>query len=155
MTGLPRSIIKKYGVSKKAWSVYRASRSPTRKSTNVREQKTMARRKRSSRRSGSRVARRRRGGGSGGDGLMSMVTAGAIYGAARAPVANTVGGFVPRFAGDYTDEIVMGGLSWAAYKYGSGMVRNIGKAGLYVESANAGQSLTGSSMATSSTSASW
>jgi len=44
MAGLPRSIIKKYGVSKKAWAVFRGSRSTTRK---TKRGGSMARRKRS------------------------------------------------------------------------------------------------------------
>jgi len=37
MAGLPKSIIKKYGISKKAWSVYRSGRSGNRKANKPRK----------------------------------------------------------------------------------------------------------------------
>lgn len=45
MSGLPRSIIKKYGVSKKAWSVYRKSRLPKKKVIKKGRTQNMVRRK--------------------------------------------------------------------------------------------------------------
>lgn len=59
MSGLPRAIIKKYGVSKKAWAVYRGTRSSTkrtRRTRKTRRRSYMARR-------GRRFGRRSRGGG--------------------------------------------------------------------------------------------
>ena len=86
MVGLPSSIIKKYGVSKKAWAVFRGSksRSPSRaKKSGGR----MARRR------GFRKAGRRRSGGMGS--LMSMalpLAAGAAAGyfSSNIPVVNTL-----------------------------------------------------------------
>jgi len=59
--GLPKSLIKKYGISKKAWSVYRAGKSRVKKAVHRKANKRkttyryavrhMAKRKRSSRRS--------------------------------------------------------------------------------------------------------
>jgi hypothetical protein len=44
MSGLPRSIIKKYGVSKKAWAVYRSSGATTKRATSSRRSGNMSRR---------------------------------------------------------------------------------------------------------------
>jgi len=56
MVGLPKAIIKKYGVTKKAWAVFRGSKSSatktrSRKTRKTRGVKVMARRKSSRRRS--------------------------------------------------------------------------------------------------------
>lgn len=47
MAGLPRSIIKKYGVTKKAWSIFRSGRSPrsSRSVKSTRRTSNMARRR--------------------------------------------------------------------------------------------------------------
>lgn len=52
-----------------------------------------------------------------------------------------IGSAVPRFAGDYTDEVTMGLASWLLAKQG-GIVGEIGRAGLIVENANVGATLT-------------
>ena len=63
MKGLPKSIIKKYGISKKAWAVYRGKASPKRRRSpkQVRRKKTMARKRRSYRPRIRRAVRRRGG----------------------------------------------------------------------------------------------
>jgi hypothetical protein len=63
MTGLPKAIIRKYGVTKKAWQVYRGRRSGTRNSANqkAKREKNMTKR-RSYRRYPRRVYRRARTG---------------------------------------------------------------------------------------------
>lgn len=62
MAGLPRNIIKKYGVSKKAWAVYRGARGNSKKSGGI-----MAKKKSYS-----------RGGGFGMGGVKSMATKAAV-----------------------------------------------------------------------------
>lgn len=51
--GLPKSIIKKYGISKKAWAVYRGQRGTSKRKSSVKKVRKMARRRR-------RYTRRRR-----------------------------------------------------------------------------------------------
>ena len=63
-----------------------------------------------------------------------------IYGAARNPVASMVVGKTGSFAGQYTDELVMAGLSWIMSKQ-SGMIGEVGRKGLIVENANIGATL--------------
>ncbi len=77
-----------------------------------------------------------------GDGLTGIAVGGAAYGALRGPVSDKIGAYVPKFAGEWTDEITMGVLSYVAMKKGTGIVRNIGKAGLTIESARIGAALT-------------
>lgn len=104
MVGLPRAIIKKYGVSKKAWAVFRGSRSP---SSRIHTRRARRRMKRVSdfvaRR---RFGRRARRGGSGG--IMSYLkpmligTAAGVI-APRIPVLNTL---------PYSGAIAGAGASW-------------------------------------------
>lgn len=62
------------------------------------------------------------------------------YGAARGPVAQAVLPYVPAFAGEATDEVVMGGLCWLAAKYVPvAFVKNMAKKGLIVENARVGE----------------
>jgi hypothetical protein len=60
------------------------------------------------------------------------------YGAARAPIANRLIGYVP---GNHPlkDEALMGVASWAAAKYGSGFIKQMGQKGLTVENARVGE----------------
>jgi len=96
----------------------------------------------------------RRSGSKGGSGniIMGAVVPGAIYGAARNPVVNTVMGFTGRFAGDYTDEIIGAGVSYMALKWGSGLVKDTGRAGLIIESASVTSKFTSGMTSTTSTS---
>jgi len=64
------------------------------------------------------------------------------YGAIRNPAANALTGMTGQFAGQYTDEILMGVASWLLAKSGKGMIANIGRKGLVVENANIGAILT-------------
>lgn len=68
-----------------------------------------------------------------------------IYGAARNPVTGKVMEYTHGYTGmlgDYEDETVALALSWAAARFGSGMIAEIGRAGLTVENANIGATLT-------------
>lgn len=103
MVGLPRSIIKKYGVSKKAWAVFRGEKS-------------------SSRKRGARMARRgkgRRRGGSGGGimGLLKPFIAGAVASivAPSIPVVNGLPPLAQGAIGGYVvKRSVMGAAAGAA-----------------------------------------
>ena len=109
MAGLPRSIIKKYGVSKKAWAVYRGNKSGSTRSATKSRGASMAKR-RSSRRSSS--------GGFGGGKLMtgfyrpSGMIASALQGIGAAAVASKLPVNVP-YKGVIAAGVV-GGLPGAA-----------------------------------------
>jgi len=98
MVGLPRNIIKKYGVSKKAWAVFRGRKQRVKYSKVLRRGKTMARRYR-------RFGRRRRGGG-GGFGLGRITsmrnilyTLGGAYLAPSVGVSSNIGGALGGYLG--------------------------------------------------------
>lgn len=130
MAGLPRALIKKYGVSKKAWSIFRASKGN--KTTGA---KTMAR-KRFSRRAFKRYAR---------SGMNTGTTMGSLllpflYGAVRPTIANAVQPLTSKLPfGNYADEVGMGLLGFVASKWGSGAVKNAGKTMLQIESYRVGE----------------
>lgn len=123
MAKLPKSIIKKYGISKKAWSVFRGQRGTT-----------MAKRKRS--RGGSRKSSRRRGGSRGsmmsgwvplsGNEMMVAFGTGLTVGKVNAMVAPLTDGFLD-FAGQYRGEVRTALIGSVAYKFGSGIIRDAGK----------------------------
>lgn len=124
MTGLPRSIIKKYGVTKKAWQVFRGARSNS---------NTMAKRKKSSHK-GSKKGRSR--GGSRGmmsgwlplsnNEMMLAFGTGLTVGKVNAMVA-PITDQVLGFAGDYRGEVRTALIGAVAYKFGSGLIRDAGR----------------------------
>jgi hypothetical protein len=101
---LPKSIIKKYGITRKAWQVYRG------KSKKIRRVETMARK--SYRRSSSR-----------GNKMGALITAitPIVYGAFRQNIAD----IIPDFANGYGDSIVLGGLAASGAFMGSGMIKQV------------------------------
>lgn len=123
MTGLPKSIIKKYGVTKRAWQVFRGYKSHSK--SKKRGFSTMAKRKR----------KYHRGGRSSSMNWKKLVVAGAIYGVAREPVANALSSVVINKLpfGAYNDEAVMGAISYLLAWKGKGYVKEIGEAGLVIE----------------------
>src|SRR3990170_897560 len=102
MVGLPKSIIKKYGVTKKAWQVYRSggSGSARTKTRGV----TMAKR---------RVVRRRSGGArmGGMGGLIEPIMMGAIYGAVGKPLLN----MAAQRLGGVNPQLTRAGISGVVY----------------------------------------
>ena len=130
MASLPKSIIKRYGISKKAWSVYRSGRSTLKRASTG---GNVARRKSSVRRRSSR-------GGLGGIG--NILITGAVYGVAR--------GLIPN---QYDTPLVRGGAGAAAMYLGRGMVHDVGKLAVQVEVANLAGSFAGGMTSTLSSSA--
>lgn len=125
MVGLPRSIIKKYGVSKKAWAVFRGSNSSRTSS-----------KRRKARRGGSMARRKsyRRGssGGFGLGGMGSLVKQGAIggiagYGAGmfgfKNPMLAGIGGLL------LTKSIVGGAAAYLGNGMSGGMGGSVGSPG--------------------------
>jgi hypothetical protein len=132
MARLPKSIIKKYGISKKAWAVYRGKKSSKPKSKGGRR---MAKRKRSRR-------------GSSGNTLMLQAGAAAVYGAFRPRVEQFIQPVTSRIpvAGNYVDEVTLGAIGYALAKgkvpYLKGKTaRAAGKAMLIIEAARVGSGL--------------
>lgn len=142
---LPKSIIKKYGISKKAWAVFRGKKSSASTST-------MARRtKRKSRRGGfARFGRRkgRRSSASKGVNPTGLVIGAMVYGAGREWLSDKLQPLTSKIpAGDFADEVGLGVLSYFVAKGSVPLVnkipysRDIGKAGLAIEAARVGSYL--------------
>jgi hypothetical protein len=99
------------------------------------------RKRRASRRVG-RVSRRGRRSKTKKDGLMGLIVGGAIYGVGRSYVAtavNPISSMLP--LGSLNDNVTMGLLSYLLMKNTSGVLSNVGKAGLFVESSIASNEL--------------
>jgi len=147
MAGLPRSIIKKYGVSKKAWSVFRSSRSrSTKRAPRKTQVNSMARRRRFSRArayaSSFRRGYRRRSNSFGGKtgGMVDAALGGAIAGAALK--------FAPQ---QYNTPLWRAGAGAAAIYFGKGSVREAGKILIGMEAARLTANALNGQMTTSST----
>ncbi len=125
---LPKKIIKKYGISKKAWSVFKRSKG-------VR----MVKRRRRSR---IKVyTRRRRSAGLMKGKLTSIVLPAIIYGAVREKISNALTPITSKIPfGDIADEITLGAIGWFLSKR-SGLIGSIGKTALVIESARIGEAM--------------
>jgi len=109
MAGLPKSIIAKYGVTKKAWQVFRGTKKSRKTSTRG---KTMARRK-----SGFKGKK------SGSVSPMEMALGSGMYGFARPMVAN----FIPDVSSiPNSDNVLLGVAGYFAATKGSGLVKKAG-----------------------------
>ena len=135
MAKLPKHIIKKYGISKKAWSVFRAGK------TNSGGIKTMAKKRRKSAKKASK------GFLSGVMGKVGGPLAAVGYGFMREKVSDMVansaiGKKIP--AGEFTDEVTMIGLAILGQKAGLGknpIGNRLLKAAKVVEFARIGETL--------------
>ena len=87
-------------------------------------------------------ARTRRSGASNGASPMKSMGYGFGYGIVRAPALSLMSPILNQFdLGNYEASAAMGVISYFAVKNGSGMIRELGKAGLYVESAAVGAAM--------------
>lgn len=146
MTGLPKSIIKKYGITKKAWSVYRGKKTKSRSVVRVAKRRKVRRYK-----ARGLFKRRRKSKGLGG-GITGIVIGGVAYGAGRQYISNLIAPLTSKLPlGQYADNVAMGLVSWALATGKIPLIkkipmsRDIGKAGLAIEAAFAGQDLLGKS----------
>lgn len=125
MAKLPKSIIKKYGISKKAWRVFRARKSSKsapkrrRRSTKKKQVSTMAKRRRTARRR-SAPSRRRRKGNSGNMQLLWMGVGSGLSGLAEGGVNKLTGGTL-------TGNVAGAAGGYALWKYASGPLSHAGK----------------------------
>jgi hypothetical protein len=128
MAKLPKSLIKKYGISKKAWSVFRGQK----KSTHSGGMSNMAKKGHKNK-------------SMFGLGTGSMIQPDAmVYGAARQFVANLirpVTNMIP--AGQYAEPVALGLVDWFVAKNTSGFISDAAKKGLVVENAMIGSNLVG------------
>jgi len=129
---LPKAIIKKYGITKKAWKVFKGkAKKVTRKVTKKtnRRVKTMARRR-------YKVTKKR--GRSKGAGItpMKVALSSAAYGAFR----DKLHSFIPNVGIPYSDSVITGAIGYYLTKKG-GMLKNVGFSMLAVESAAIGSTL--------------
>lgn len=135
MGKLPKAIIKKYGISKKAWSVYRSERKST-----TRKVSKVARKKKS------------RGKRKGMNPLMGRMVGGVGYGLARGYLNQLAQPLTAKLgvAGRFADELTMGLISYALatgkipFLNKMPITREIGKAGLTIEAFSVGQELSSS-----------
>lgn len=133
MAKLPKSIIKKYGISKKAWAVFRGQKT----TNNNRGLKKMAKRKRSGKRSS----------GGADSNLMTVMLCAGAYGAFRPKIEAVVSPYTQKLPlGNYADEVVLGTAGYLLAKgklpFLKGKIaRNTGKAILIIESARVGSGI--------------
>lgn len=112
---LSKAIIKKYGISKKAWKIARGKKN---------KGETMTRRKKS----GFRKSKSNGGSMS----VIDVLMAGAIYGVARPMVSSALPSFF-NFAGVVdSDNLILGGASYMASKQ-KGLIKAIGLIGMGTE----------------------
>lgn len=125
MTGLPKSIIKKYGVTKKAWSVFRGRKGQKRGVTNMAKGK-----KHSGRKNG---------------GMMSAMFGAALYGAARQYLSDKLAPLTSKIPlGGISDEVGLIGLAWLGKKFLGNripVVSSVAKAGMLIEAARIGEAV--------------
>lgn len=118
MAKLPKSIIKKYGISKKAWQVFKSGSSKTKTKT---RSGTMARRKKSGykRSSGSIKP-------------MNILLAGALYGAIRPTVANMLPTFF-KFGAVDSDNVILSGAGYLASRQSNKFIKTLGLVAMSTE----------------------
>jgi len=145
---LSKSIIKRYGITKKAWAVARGQ-----KKTEV---KPMAR-KRKSKRSFAGFARKTaRRGGVGNSAALLQIDA-MIYGAVRGKVSDAIEPLSSKIPVPYglSDEVAMGLLLWGVSKYAKGgMLGQVARKGLVIENARVGEAIANGVMGSSTQTAS-
>jgi len=109
--------------------------------------------RKAARRSTKFARRAYRAAGKGQPSLLTSALFGAGYGAIR-PFAAQLTNYVPDggMLGSMKDEVVLGTAGYLAAKYGSGIVRNLGRTALIVESASAGAQISSGLTGTSTSS---
>ena len=126
MAKLPKNIIKKCGITKKAWAVFRGNKKTTR------SENTMAKRK----------GRNSFKSSNGSVSLMNVAGAGAIHGIARPMIANILPSFFS-FGPVDSDNVIIGGAGYYAMKKGSGIIKILGMLTLANEVSYVTQKVTG------------
>lgn len=135
MAKLPKALIKKYGISKKAWSIFRGKSKVRKVVTKV--VNPMARRF-FKRRSAKRYSH-----GTGGISPMKIAVSAAAYGAFRSKIHS----FIPDTGIPYSDNIIAGAVGYYLSKK-SGWMKNAGVAILAVEAASVGNAMLGNTGST-------
>lgn len=143
--GLPKSIIRKYGVSKKAWAVYRgqSKTSGSRSERRTRVKTTMAKRRRSKSRGGFRGFVKKNYSRKSGVSPEGLILPAAVYGAVRSKASELLQPITAKVPlGGVADELVLGTAAYfLAKKSNNKMVKDFARAALTVEAAQLGQAL--------------
>lgn len=134
MASLPKSIIKKYGISKKAWAVFRGGSASRGKTKMAKKRYGFARKAR-------RFAKR----STDMSNPVGIVLPAFAYGAARPMLSDWASPLTSKLPfGNFADEIVLGLAGYFMAKKGNGIIKNAGKAILTVEAASLGNQVVGS-----------
>jgi hypothetical protein len=146
MVGLPSRIIKKFGVTKKAWQVFRGEKSASR---------SVKRARRSSRKRTASIVKSSSGGKYMKVGKNNMMLSGAAsfgYGFVRGKAVQAASPYLSKVpGGKYADNVAFGILAYLAARKGKGMMRTVGKVVLNCEAFDAGRkAASNSSLATTS-----
>jgi len=127
MAKLPKALIKKYGISKKAWSIFKSKKKTSRGETMRRKRK-------------SGFFGKRKSAGSNRVDLIQFDSM--IYGGARGYISTALQPITSKIPlGNISDEIVMGALCYLAAKNTSGLIRSIAYKGLIIENARLGEAV--------------
>lgn len=129
MAKLPKSIIKKHGISKKAWQVFRSRQKSRSKS--VRRTNKMAKKRRSVRRRSTGLK------------PMQVFVGGGMYGAVRRYLDGLVKPITARVPlGSIADEAALFGLGYLAHKnMRDKTIKQVAMAGMAVEAARIGEAI--------------
>jgi hypothetical protein len=137
---LSKAIIKKYGISKKAWAVARGKK--TTHSTKVR---TMAKRRKTYAKVSHRKSHRKGGFSKGGFGGLGKMLGAGVYGATREYISNALNPVTEKIPlGNIADEVVMIGALTLGKKFLGKkvpMANDYANAGILIESARIGATL--------------
>lgn len=127
MAKLPKSLIKKYGISKKAWSVFRGQ-----SNSNKRRTKQMAKKRKSGRRFSS-----------GGMKPVSILLGSGIYGAMRAKISNALMPITSKVPlGNISDESVLFLLGYFANRnLRDKTLKSVAQGAMFVEAARIGEAV--------------
>lgn len=140
--GLPKSLIKKYGVTKKAWKIYKSQQHSTNKSAGTAIKTKTTR--------GVPMAKKRKGffkkhySKSAGVSPEGLILPSMIYGAVREKASNMLTPITSKVPlGNVADEVVLGGIAYfVAKKFSSNkMIRDVARAALTVEAARLGEAV--------------
>ena len=135
MAKLPKSIIKKYGITKKAWQVFRSKSGSSRSIKKTKKVKTMVKRKKGSKKKSYSKNRSMK--------PESVILPAGVYGGLRERLSKLLAPFTSKIPlGTIADEAALGTIGYLAAKGKLGnnkMIKQVGLAALTIESARIGE----------------
>lgn len=133
---LSKAIIKKHGITKKAWSIARQEKGIKTRTSEAK----MARRRRFGRRASFRGFARRANRVGGQMSVGRIAIAGILYGAIGRPLVSKVADMTGRPLGSYTDEAI-GAVAGYALRNQKGIIGDVAKVAMITEIASASNQL--------------